>query len=177
MTIPTNPQEPFTPFLPSTFNVPEEEDRLRSWLGQKFSESSDVVNDKKIGAYTQATSAQNGEKWSYKSTEVGVRNGFQAIAYIPSYPNTGTLVLTRQTIPQYPIDMINQQFVITLSYGTASKPPTAVGAGNGDFITYMNRGDPRIFWDMSDTTITITTTVDLTLYSGFLVVHFLRNGT
>lgn len=176
MTIPTNPQEPFSPFLPATVIVPEEQDRVRTFLVDKFSAISDVVNNKKIGAYTQATSTQNGEKWSYKVTSK-VRNGSQAIAFIPSYPNAGVLTLTRATVPQYPIDDINPQFVISLSYGTASKPCSAVGAGDGDYFTFMNQGDSRISWTMSDTTIVITTTTDLRAYSGFIVVHFIRDGT
>ena len=173
--IPTNPQNDFTPFLPSTYNIPEEDDRLKEYLGTTFSDFSDVINDKKIGAYVQAVPQQNGEDWSYITTSK-IRNGFQSIAYIPSLPNAGILVLTRSTIPQYPIDNINNQFVISMSYGTASRPCSAVGAGDGDYFTYMNRGDPRISWDMSDTTITITTTVDLSAYSGFIVVHFIRDG-
>lgn len=174
--IPTNPINPFSPFLPTTYNIPEDEERLKTYLNENYARFADVINDKKIGAYTQATTHQNGEDWIYSTTKK-VRNGFQAISYIPSYPNAGVLVLTRATIPQYPVENINEQFVISLSYGTASRPPTAVGAGNGDFITFMNRGDPRIFYDMSDTTITITTTVDLRAYSGFIVVHFIRDGT
>ncbi len=176
MTTPISPQELFSPFLPTTYNIPEEEDRLKTYLNDNYARFADVINDKKIGAYTQAVSNQNGEDWSYKVTSK-IRNGFQAIAYIPSLPNAGVLVLTRQTTPQYPIDDIDNHFVITLSYGTASKPPTSLNAGNGDFITFMNRGDPRIFFDMSDITITITTTVDLRAYSGFIVVHFLHDGT
>lgn len=176
MTIPSNPSNLFSPFLATTVNFPEEEDRQKTFLVDRFSTYADIINDKKIGAYTQATPSQNGEKFSYLITSK-IRNGFQSIAYIPSLPNTGVLVLTRETVPQYPIDSINQQFVITLSYGTASKPPTAIGAGDGDFFTFMNRGDPRIIWDMSDTAITITTTIDLTAYSSFIVVHFLRDGT
>lgn len=172
----TNPSELFTPFLPTTYSIPEEEERLKTYLNDNYCRFADVINDKKIGAYTQAVENQNGEDWSYAVTSK-VRNGFQAIAYIPSLPNAGVLVLTRQTIPQYPIDNINSQFVISLSYGTASKPPSSVGAGDGDFITFMNRGDPRIFYDMSDTTLTITSTIDLRAYSSFIVVHFIRDGT
>jgi len=175
MTAPGNPQNLFSPFLPSTFNIPEEDDRWGEFIGKTFSDFSDVVNDKKIGNYVQAFPLQNGEDWVYQTTSK-VRNGFQSIAYIPSYPNTGVLVLTRNTIPQYPIDDINPQFVISLSYGTASRPCSAVGAGDGDYFTFLNRSDPRVSWDMSDTTITITTTVDLSAYSGFLVIHFIRDG-
>lgn len=175
MTNTTETTELFTPFLPSTFNLPEEDDRLKEFLGSTLSDFSDIVNDKKIGTYVQATPQQNGEDWSYFTTNK-VRNGFQSIAYIPSYPNAGVLVLTRDSLPQYPIDDINQQFVISMSYGTASKPCSSVGAGDGDYFTFMNRGDSRISYDMSDTTITITSTVDLTEYSGFIVVHFIRDG-
>lgn len=175
MTTPTNPIAPFSPFLPAVSVVPEEEDRRRTYLTDKFSSYADVINNKKIGAYTQAAENINGELWSYQSTKK-VRNGYQSIAYIPILPNAGVLVLTRDTVPQFPIEDINEQFVISMLYGTASKPPTAVNAGDGDFFAYNNRGDPRITFDMSDTTITITTTVDLRAYSGFIIVHYIKNG-
>ena len=176
MTMSTNPKAPFSPFLGTTYDLPEESDRLKTSLCDNFSLFADTINDKKIGAYTQAVSSENGEDWSYLSTK-RVRNGFQAISYIPSLPNSGVLILTRATVPQYPVDNIDPNFVITMLYGTASRPCSAVGAGDGDYIMYNNRGDPRIFFDMSDTTITITTTIDMTEYSGFIVVHFLRAGT
>ena len=168
MTIPTNPINLFTPFLPSTFNMPDEEGRRVEWLGSTFSGISDVVNSKKIGSYTHSAINFNGEEWIFIKNKV--RNGYQIILYIASLPNADTLIIPN------PIIDINPQFVITLTYGTASKPCTSTGAGDGDYLTFMNRGDPRIFWDMSDTTITITTTIDLSLYSGFLVIHFLRDG-
>lgn len=173
---PTNPIAPFTPFLPAIYDLPEEGERFKSTMSENLSLFADTINDKKIGSYTSGVSDQNGEKWIYKITKK-VRNGFQAISFIPSLPNAGVLVLTRSTDPQYPIDNIDPNFVITLSYGTASKPCSSVGAGDGDYFTYMNRGDPRIIWNMSDTTITITSFVDLSAYSGFIVVHFLRAGT
>jgi hypothetical protein len=169
MTTPTNPIEPFTPFIPSTYNVPEEEDRLKPWLGEKLSQFSDVINDKKIGAYTSNVSSQNGEKWGYSSTKI-VRDGYQAIAYISSLPASGVL-----TIPS-PVNDVNSQFVITKLFGTASKPCSSVGAGNGNYFQYNCQGDSRITFTFSDTTIVITTTTDLSTYSGFIVCEFLRNG-
>jgi hypothetical protein len=173
--IPTNPIETFSPFLPATYTVPEEEDRRRTFLVDNLSSISDVVNDKKIGSYVQAAENQNGEKWFYKSTKV-TRNGYQTIAYIPSLPNNTTLTLTRDTTPQFPLQDVTTEFVITMSYGTASRPPTATNAGNGDFFTFMNKGDPRVSWNMSDIALTITSTTDLSAYSGFIVIHYLRNG-
>lgn len=175
MTIPTNPSELFTPFLPSTYNIPEEEDRLKSFLVDGFSGFSDVINDKKIGTYIQAFQTFNGEKWFYKDPKV-TRNGYETIAYIPSYPNAGILTLTLESDPIYPIKEVNPEFVITLLYGTASKPPSEIGAGDGDFFQFNNQGDSRISFTMSDTQIIITTTVDLSAYSGFIVIHYLRNG-
>jgi hypothetical protein len=175
MTTPTNPIELFTPFLPATYNVPEEEDRLRTFLVDKLSMISDLVNDKRIGTFIQAMESLNGEKWFYAVTGV-TRNGYQAIAYIPSLPATGVLILTLTSMPAFPVSNINPTFVITQTWGTASKPPTATGAGNADFFTYLNQGDSRISYTMSDTVITITTTVDLSAYSGFIVVQYLRDG-
>ncbi len=172
----SSPRSPFSPFLPAIYDLPLEGERFKSSMSENLSLFADTINDKKIGAYTNAVSDQNGEKWIY-ITPKRTRNGFQAMTYIPSLPNAGVLVLTRATDPQFPVDNIDPNFVITMLYGTASRPCSAVGAGDGDYIMYNNRGDPRIFFDMSDTTITITTTVDMSAYSGFIVVHFLRAGT
>lgn len=174
MTTP-NPSEPFTPFLPSTFTVPEEEDRLTTWLGEKFSQFSDVINDKKLGTISQAVETYNGESWAYKINGIN-RAGYQTIAYIPSLPNTTTLTIGLTGTPQYPIAKVNNQLVITQLYGTASKPPSSTGAGDADYFAYMTKGDSRISFTMSDVSITITTTTDLSAYSGFIVVNYLRNG-
>ena len=166
---PTNPQELFSPFLPATDTVPIEQDRLRTFLVDKFSALADVTNDKKIGCYTQNVESFNGEKWIYL-TPSKVRNGYQSIAYIPAYPNAGVL-----TIPN-PISNINPQFVITHVWGSASKPCTAVGAGDGNYFSFMTLGNSNIKFTVSDTTIVITTTVDLSAYSGFIVIEYVRDG-
>ena len=165
-----------TQFLGSSYNIPEEEDRKKVYLQDNFSVISDVVNDRKIGSYTQAVPSYSGQRWSYKDTRV-LRTGYQTIAYIPSYPNSGVLVLTLTSDPKYPIVDVGTGFVITMLYGTASKPPSAVGAGDGDFFQFNNQGDTRISFVMTDISITITTTVDLRAYSGFIVIEYLRNGT
>lgn len=166
MTTPSNPIEPFSPFLPATFTIPEEEDRLHTFLIDQFSAISDVVNDKKIGAYTQNSDSVNGEKWSYDTTKK-VRGGYQSMARIKSFIN--------QSIPM-PIPDINPQFVISLTYGSASKPCTAVGAGDGDYFSFMPKGDSRISFTMTDTTITITTDGLRANYQGFIVIHYIRDG-
>ena len=173
--IPLNPQEPFSPFLPTTYNIPEEDDRGKTFLQDQLAQHSDVINDKKIGTYLQAAEILNGEKWFYKVTQV-TRNGYQVIAYIPSFPNSGVLVLTNSSTPQYPLVDINSQFVVTHVWGSASKPCSAVNAGDGDYFSFMAQGDSRISFTMTDTVITITTTTNLSLYSGFIVIEFLRNG-
>jgi hypothetical protein len=172
MTNPTNPMDPFSPFLPTTYNIPQDDD-LKSFLNDSFCRISDVVNDKKIGPYTQTVENQNGEKWFYINTKT-TRNGYQTIAYIPSYTNP--LVLTLTSDPQFPIQNIDPQFVITQLYGTASKPCSKVGAGDGDYFSFTNEGNSKISFTMSDTQIVITTTVNLTAYKGFIVIHYLRNG-
>lgn len=171
----TNPSELFTPFLSTTYNLPKEEDRLNTFLLDRFSGFADVINDKKIGVITQQTENFNGERWWYKNSQVN-RNGYQTIAYIPSFPNTGTLVLTLSSIPTFPIVNINPEFVVTQLYGSASKSNSAIGSGDGDYFSFMAKGDTRISFTMSDTTLTITTTIDMSAYSGFIVIHYLRNG-
>jgi len=175
MTTPTSPMEPFTPFLPTTVNFPEEEDRIRVFLIDKFANYADVINDKKIGVYLQAAETLNGNKFFYDTTSK-TRNGYQALARIPTYPNAGVLVLTRTSNPQYPIGDINSQFVISHIWGSASKPCTSVGAGDGDYFSFMNQGDSRISFTMTDTTITITTTTNLSAYSGFIFIEYIRDG-
>jgi hypothetical protein len=175
MTTPSSPQEPFTPFLPTTYDIPEENDRLKSFFSDNFANFADVVNDKKIGLYMQAAETLNGEKWSYKTTSK-TRNGYQAIAYIPSFPNSGTLTLTLSSDPQYPIPDINEQFIVTQVWGSASKPCSAVGAGDGDYFSFYSEGNSKVSFTMSDTTIVITTTTNLSAYSGFIVVQYVRDG-
>lgn len=175
MTTPTNPIAPFSPFLASTYNVPEEPDRLDVFLIDNLSDFADVINDKKIGVYLQAAETLNGNKFFYKTTSI-VRNGYQALAYIPTFPNTGVLVLTLTSTPQFPIPNINPEFVVTHVWGSASRPCSAIGAGDGDYFSFYTEGNSRVTFTMSDTQITITTTVDLTAYSGFIIIEYLRNG-
>ncbi len=176
MTIPINPQEPFTPFLPTTYNIPEEEDRVRTFLQDQFAQHSDVINDKKVGVYVAETPTLNGNKHWYASTKI-TRNGYQSFVFIKSLPNTGTIVLTRTTDPAYPIDDVQPEFLMWHLWGTASKPPSALNAGDGDFFSFFCQGDARITFTMSDTTLTITTTTDLSAYYGFIVAEFIRAGT
>lgn len=173
-TPPTNPQELFTPFLPTTFEVPEEVGR-DAFLSDNLCRFADIINDKTIGIYLQAAETFNGQKWWYKSTKIN-RNGYQAIAYIPAFPNTGTLTLTRNTDPQYPIPNVNPEFVVTDVWGSASRPCSAIGAGDGDYFSFFSEGNSKITFTMSDTKIVITATTDMTAYSGFIIVEYLRNG-
>lgn len=166
MTIPTNPSELFTPFLPSTYNLPEENDRLKEWLGSNLSDISDVVNDKKIGAYTQSTQNFNGEKWIYDTTKK-IRNGYQAVLRIPSFVS-GTYPL--------PVNQVNSQFVITHVWGSASLPCSAIGAGDGDYFSFFSEGNSRIQFTMSDTQIVLTTDGTTAAYSGFIVIEYIRDG-
>lgn len=168
MTTPTNPQEPFSPFLPATFVVPELQDRLNIYISEKLGQFSDVINDKKIGAFTQSTEAVNGEKWSYDTTSK-VRNGYQYVIRVPSFPSSGSV-----TYPAPPD--INPQFVISHVWGSASKPCSAVGAGDGVYFSFMNQGDSRVSFTFTDLLITITVTTNLSAYSGFVVIEYIRDG-
>ena len=174
-TEPTNPSNLFSPFIQSTYEVPEDEDRRRSFLVDSLTNLSDVVNDKKIGAYVQAAENFNGNKFAYDTTKK-VRNGYQALARIPAFPASGVLTLTLTSTPQYPIPNVNPQFVISALWGTASRPPSATGAGDGDFFSFLNQGNAKISFTMSDNTIVITTTVDLSAYTGFIFVEYIRDG-
>lgn len=166
MTIPQNPIEIFTPFLPSTFNVPEEKERLKLWLGEKFSQVSDVVNDKKIGAYTQSVSSQNGNKFSYDTTSK-IRNGFQYLLRIPSFPNTSSAT--------YPVPPeMSAQFAIFQIWGSASKAATT--PGTADYFSFYGSGNPKITFTFSDLAIVVTTTLDMTAYSGFICIDFIADG-
>ena len=176
MTIPSNPSELFSPFLPTTYNIPEEDDRLRTFLVDRFSTMSDVVNDKRIGNYAQAAENFNGTKWAFGSTKI-VRNGYQAIAYIPSLPNATTLIIDLTTTPTYPVPNVNDEFIITHCWGSASRPCTETGAGDGDYFSFYSEGNSKITFTMSDTMITLISTVDLSEYIGIIVVEYIRNGT
>jgi hypothetical protein len=158
-----NPQNLFTPFLSTTFNIPEQE-RIPSFLNEQFANISDVVNQKKIGVYGPYENF-NGELWYYKTTHVE-RNGYQAILYLPS--------LISGTYP-LPIQGIDQNFVITHLWGSCSKPPTT--PGTGDYASFMTQGNPAVTFSMNDLNIMVTTTVDLSAYSAFFVIEYLRAGT
>jgi hypothetical protein len=62
-------------------------------------------------------------------------------------------------------------------WGTCSKPPSTTGAGDGDFFSFMNQGDTRISFTVTDLVLTITTNVDLSAYYCFIVFEFIRAGT
>jgi hypothetical protein len=171
MTAPTNPQNPFTPFLPSTYNVPEEDDRWKEWLGSNLSDLSDVINDKKIGSYFQNFEVFNGEEWAYNTTKK-IRNGYQFILRVESYPNTGSLTITLPIV-------VNEQFVVTHVWGSASRPVVYVNGVRttpGDYFSFFSEGDSRITFIMTDLDVTITTTADMTAYSGFIIVEYLKDG-
>lgn len=177
MTFP-NPSELFTPFLASTYNLPEEEDRVKNYLSDNLNIFSDVINDKKIGIYALANENFNGEKWFYGSISA-VRTGFQTIAYIPSFPNAGIMTLTLTSDPQFPIQDILPRFVVTNVWGSASKPctsPDNTVNGTGDYFSFYSQGNSNISFTMSNKKIVITTTVDMRAYSGFIVIEYLRNG-
>lgn len=175
---PTNPSNLFTPFIESTYNIPEENDTGKIYLNDRLSRISDVVNDKKIGLYVQDAENFNGEKWVYLTTKK-VRNGYQVIAYIASFINQ---------VIQIPIANINEQLIITHTWGSASLPTTALGAGTGDYFSFMPMGDTRISYTLTDVMIsspsdrpgfkiTITTDGMRAGYSGFVVIEFLHDGT
>ena len=163
---PTSPSNLFSPFLPATFNIPEEDDRVKTFLNDKLSAISDVVNDKKIGLYVQDSENFSGEKWFYRTTQI-TRNGYQAILYFPTFVSG---------IYPLPIPNVNPQFRVTHVWGTANLPCTAIGAGDGDYFSFMAAGDPRISFIMNDLNIILTATAPMAAYSGFIVIEYLRDG-
>lgn len=165
MTTPSNVQNSFTPFLPSTYNLPEEDDRFREWLGTTLSSISDVVNDKKIGSY-QPSEVLNGELWIYDTTQK-VRNGYQFILRFTSFVS-GTYPL--------PITNVNPQLIVTHVWGSASLPCTAVGAGDGRYFSFYGQGNADIQFVMTDTSIILTASAPMANYQGFIVVEYLRDG-
>ncbi len=175
MSTPQNPQEFFSPFLPATYSVPEEEDRRKTFLVDNLSKISDVVNDKKIGLYRQGVSNFNGNTFWYDSTKK-VRNGYSALARISSFPNAGVLTLTLTSNQVYPINNFGPQFVVSHVWGSASRPCSSVGANDGDYFSFMAQGDSRVSFTMSDTELIITTTVDLSDYQGFIIIEFIKDG-
>lgn len=170
----TNPSSNFSPFLPTTYNLPEDDDRLDVFLYDQLSRFAYAINNKQIGGYTNASENQNGEKWRYVKRDP--RTGYQVIAYIPQYPNATTLTLSLTSDPKYPIQNVLPQYAVTKVFGNATKPCSAVGAGDGDYFSFMSQGDSRISFTMSDNQIVITTTVDMRAYSGTIVIEFLKDG-
>ncbi len=168
MTIPTNPINLFSPFLPSTFNMPEEEDRFKEYIGTTFSEVSDVVNDKVIGMFVENVENFNGHKFFYDTTKK-LRNGYRFLLRIVSFPNTGVLVIPLPIV-------VNPQFVVSQVWGSASKPCSAIGAGDGEYFSFYSEGNSRITFVMTDLNVTITTTADMTVYSGFIIVDYIKDG-
>lgn len=166
MTTPTNPSELFSPFLPSTYNVPEEEDRRLEWIGSTLSEVSDVVNDKVIGMFVQDFQNFNGHKYFFDSTKK-LRNGFRFLLRVTSFPDTGVLVI------DLPIP-VNNQFAISQAWGSASLPPST--PGTGEYFSFYSEGNSRITFVMTDLNVTITTTADMTAYSGFIIVDYILDG-
>ncbi len=161
-----NPNSRYSPFLPTTFDFPDEEEGVSYFVTDNFAAFADVINDKTIGSFTEKTEAFNGEKWSYDTTRK-VRNGFNAIARITSF--------VPQVIPN-PIVDVGPQLIMTHVWGTASLPCTAVGAGDGDYFSFYSQGDLRIQFTVSDTIITITTNGTTASYQGFIVLQYLRDG-
>jgi len=167
MTTPSNPSNLFSPFLPSTYNMPDEEGRSGEFVGKTFSQLSDVINDKVIGMFVQETNTFNGHKYFYDDPKK-LRNGYRFLLRVESYPNAGTLVIP------LPIE-INEQFIVSQVWGSASKPPTAV-PNSGEYFSFFSEGNARITFVMTERKITITTTADMTAYSGFIVVDNILDG-
>lgn len=161
-----------TPFLPTSIIIPEEEDRLSVFLVDILTDTTYALNNKTIGIFS-SVEKYNGENWNYGSTTAQVkkvRNGFQIIIYIPSLPNTNILELD-QTIRG-----INENFIMTLCYGTASQLVNSNTSTPGDYFSFMNKGDSRISFTISDTQVIITTTTDLSTYQAYIVMEYIKAG-
>jgi hypothetical protein len=148
--------------------MPDGEGRSEEFVGKTFSQISDVVNDKVIGMFVQETNTFNGHKYFYDDPGK-LRNGYRFLLRVESYPNAGLLVIP------LPIE-VNEQFIVSQVWGSASKPPTATGAGDGEYFSFFSEGDSRITFVMTDTEVTITTTANMTAYSGFIIVDNILDG-
>jgi hypothetical protein len=155
-----------TQFLASSYNIPEEDDRKKVYLQDNLTLISDTVNDRKIGTYIQGIPSYSGEKWNYDIVRK-IRTGYQIFARITSF--------VPQTIPM-PVFNVNPQFVVTLVYGTANLPCSSIGAGDGDYFSFMAQGDVRIQFTVSDTQIAITTDGLRAAYSGFIILQYILDG-
>lgn len=164
--IPTNPSELFSPFIATTYNIPRDPESFKYFIEENLANYADVINDKKIGAYTQQAENFNGEKWIF-DTPLKIRNGYQSIARISSFISETILM---------PIGNINPQWVITHVWGSASKPCSSVGANDGDYFSFYSQGNSNISFTMSDTEIVITAAGPMSAYSGFIVIEYLRDG-
>lgn len=171
---PTVPSNTFSPFLTTTQNIPEEDDRLKEFLNDTFSAYADVINDKKIGVIAQEDENFSGGKYFYKTTKI-TRNEYQTLVYIPSWIPM-TLTLNSLTSPKFPIKDINNEFVVTIVYGSASLAPSSTGAGDGEYFSFFGEGNTRIQFTMSDTTIVVTTDGSTASYTGFIIINYIRNG-
>ncbi len=157
MTTTPNPSEPFSPFLPTTENVPKDQEDLNYFLGDRFARISDVVNDKVIGGYTEAES-QNGKKFGYINPKI-TRNGYQTMLRIDSFV-TGSFDL--------PMSILDDDFEMTLVYGTAST--------FGDYFSFMSQGDARIQFTVNATQVNITAMAPMAAYAGFIFFEYIRNA-
>ena len=161
--------ELYTPFLPTTQNIPEGEESQKFFFNDQFASMADAINTKTIGIYS-AAEQQNGEQWLYGNTKAmvqRVRNGLQTILFIPS--------LVSESIPN-PVQNIDQNFIMTEVFATATLPATAKGAGDGNYFTFNCQGDSRVSFTVSDTTIAITTNGTLAGYQAFIVQKYIKSG-
>jgi hypothetical protein len=159
------------PFLPSEIQLPEEEDRFKVFLKDTLQKITDVANEKTIGVYLP-TESFNGELWNYINPMDPPKNGYRIIYFTPSLPATGVSVVPIPGV--IAIQGLNANFMITLCYGSASRPATTPGAG--DYFSFMSSGDSRISFTISDQALTITTTVDLSAYKGVFVLEYIKNS-
>ncbi len=159
--------QPFSPFLPTTQNIPQEEESFNYFLNDQFARLADVINDKTIGIFS-TSEQQNGEKWLYGSTTVQVkkiRNGLQTIIFIPS--------LITESIPN-PVQNIDDNFIMTFAYGTASRLKTSTVTGS--YFSFMGDGDSRVQLDITDTFVNIATNGTVSAYQAFIVMEYIKSG-
>lgn len=156
------------PFLPTEIQPPEEEDRFKVFLIDTLQKIIDVINDKTIGIYLP-TEVYNGQNWNYINPNNPDKFGYRVIFYMASIV-TGTFAIPAIV----PIQNNNANFLMTLCYGTASKPQTT--PGSGDYFSFMNQGNPLITFTVSDNMLTITADASLAAYKGVFVFEYLKNS-
>lgn len=166
-------RESTTPFISPNVQVPIEEDRRRVFLIDTFTSVIDSLNAKEIGIY-YPQEVLNGEEWFMPNNPKKQRDGYRTVVPFPALPNITTLTLPHN-IPNIEIG-----FTITHLYCTASNFATNPGAprvNRGDYFQIAGDGDSRLKLYMDNVNVYLTSTIDLSAYTGIVVIEYVKEAT